>query len=96
MAAISLPTRGAHVGLKSYMAGTCDQARVVLSSNSLNLPACSCVSITLPKRQLKLPGDHQAVRDSRGGVSDRFILCSEVNGRIYSRYVSAVKKNSCF
>src|SRR5215471_7761488 len=26
----------------------------------------------------------------------RFILCSEVNGRIYSRYVSAVKKNSCF
>jgi hypothetical protein len=23
------------------------------------------------KKQLKLPGDHQAVRDSRGGVSDR-------------------------
>jgi hypothetical protein len=30
-----------------------------------------CVSITLPKRQPKLPDDHQAVRDSRGGVSDR-------------------------
>ena len=23
------------------------------------------------KKQLKLPGDHQAVRDRRGGVSDR-------------------------
>jgi hypothetical protein len=33
MAAICLSTRGAHVGLKSYMACTCDQARVVLSSN---------------------------------------------------------------
>jgi hypothetical protein len=26
----------------------------------------------------------------------RFIFCSAVNGRIVSRYVSAVKKNSCF
>jgi hypothetical protein len=26
----------------------------------------------------------------------RFIFYSEVNGRSYSRYVSAVKKNSCF
>jgi hypothetical protein len=34
MAAICLSTRGSHVGLKSYMAGTCDQGRVVLSSNS--------------------------------------------------------------
>jgi hypothetical protein len=31
MAAICLSTRGSHVGLKSYMAGTCDQGRVVLS-----------------------------------------------------------------
>ena len=43
MAAICLSTRGAHIGLKSYMAGTCDQACVVLSSNSLKSPACSCV-----------------------------------------------------
>ena len=40
-------------------------------SHTLKSPACSCVSITLPKRQLKLPGDHQAVPDSRGEVSDR-------------------------
>jgi hypothetical protein len=32
---------------------------------SLKSPLCSWVSITLPKKQLKLPGDHQAVRDSR-------------------------------
>jgi hypothetical protein len=29
------------------MAGTCDQARVVLSSNSLKSLVCSCVAITL-------------------------------------------------
>jgi hypothetical protein len=39
MAAICWSTRGAHVGLKSYMAGTRDQARVVLSSNSRKSPA---------------------------------------------------------
>jgi hypothetical protein len=33
--------------------------------HSLKSPLCSWVSITLPKKQLKLPGDHQAVRDSR-------------------------------
>ena len=42
MAAICLSPRGSHVGLKSYMAGPCDQARVVLSSNSWKSPACLC------------------------------------------------------
>ena len=41
MAAICLSSRGSHDGLKSYMADTCDQARVVLSSNPRKSPACS-------------------------------------------------------
>jgi hypothetical protein len=49
MAALCLSTRGSHVGFKSYMAGTCDQARLVLSSNSRKSPAaCPCLSTTLP------------------------------------------------
>src|SRR6266481_9573094 len=69
MAAICLSTRGSHVGLKSYMAGTCDQARVVIQLQHPSHLLNDCFRATLLQRNgFRFTSSHSVLRNAKGKV----------------------------